>query len=194
MAVVCGSGQLDPCDLDLAKQAAGGDRGAFHAIVDRHSRDLYRIARSLCRSNSDAEDVVQDALLAAYRGIAKFDGRSSLKTWLGRIVMKRSISAWRKNKKHQAAVSLEAVHESIGGNGRAASGGGGMAAVDQRLDLADVLPALPDEYREIFVLREMQGLSYAEIAAALGIPAGTVDSRLHRARGELRRRLKGYRK
>lgn len=187
-----GSDELELRDLDLAKLAAGGDRGAFHAIVDRHARDLFRIARSLCRNNSDAEDVVQDALLAAYRGIGKFDGRSSLKTWLGKIVMKRSISAWRKNRRHQSSVPLEPIHDSLGGNGRAMASNS-TAAVDQRLDLATVLPGIAEEYREVFILREIQGLSYAEIGQALGIPAGTVDSRLHRARNELRKRLKSYR-
>ncbi|HWE02282.1 MAG TPA: sigma-70 family RNA polymerase sigma factor [Tepidisphaeraceae bacterium] len=182
---------MEQPDLELAKLAASGDRGAFHMIVERHSRGLFRIARSLCKCNSDAEDVVQDTFLAAYRGIGKFDGRSSLKTWLARIVMKRSISAWRKDKRHRAAVSLEASHDAPGDDGRATRTAG-TAVVDQRLDLAAVLPDLADEYREIFVLREIQGLSYAEIAAALHIPAGTVDSRLHRARGELRKRLKGY--
>ena len=182
---------MEQPDLELAKLAASGDRGAFHMIVERHSRGLFRIARSLCKCNSDAEDVVQDALLAAYRGIAKFDGRSSLKTWLARIVMKRSISAWRKNKRHRAAVTLEGAHEMTGSDGRSMRIDG-IAAVDQRLDLAAVLPDLAEEHREIFVLREIQGLSYAEIAQALDIPAGTVDSRLHRARGELRKRLKGY--
>ncbi len=180
-------------DHELAQRAARGDRGAFHVIVDRHARHLYRLARSLARSNADAEDVVQDAFLAAYRGIGKFDGRSSVKTWLGKIVVKRSISAWRKNRRHRDVLSLEPMHESAEGNGRSLGQGNATAAVDQRLDLAAVLPGLADEYREIFVLREVQGLSYAEIAATLGIPAGTVDSRLHRARGELRKRLKAYR-
>jgi RNA polymerase sigma-70 factor (ECF subfamily) len=182
---------LEQPDLELARLAASGDRGAFHMIVERHSRGLFRIARSLCKCNSDAEDVVQDALLAAYRGIAKFDGRSSLKTWLARIVMKRSISAWRKNKRHRSAVALEPIHEPAGGESRSMRMSG-TAAVDQRLDLASVLPELADEYREVFVLREIQGMSYAEIAQTLDIPPGTVDSRLHRARGELRKRLHGY--
>ena len=179
-------------DLDLARRAAAGDRLAFHAIVDRHASDLFRLARSLARGAADAEDVVQDAFLAAYRGIGKFDGRSSLKTWLGKIVIKRSISAWRKNKRHRSAVSLEPLHESLERSGRGA-GVSGSTAVDQRLDLATVLPGLAAEYREIFLLREVQGLSYAEIGKALGIPPGTVDSRLHRARSELRKRLKSYR-
>ena len=183
---------MEQREMELVKLAAAGDRGAFHVIVDRHAQDLFRIARSLARCNADAEDVVQDALLAAYRGIGKFDGRSSLKTWLGKIVVKRSISAWRKNKRHKAAVSLEPMHESVQHNGRRGHGGESATAVDQRLDLATVLPSLPEEYREVFVLREMQGMSYAEIAQALGIPPGTVDSRLHRARAELCRRLKGY--
>ena len=183
---------METDDLELARLAAAGDRGAFHVIVDRHARGLFRLARSLSKCTSDAEDAVQDALLAAYRGIGSFDGRSSLKTWLSRIVMKRSISAWRKNRRHRDAVPLEPLHESIGRDGRAVNGGG-TAAVDQRLDLAAALPSLAAEYREIFLLREVQGLSYAEIGQALGIPPGTVDSRLHRARGELRKYLKAYR-
>jgi RNA polymerase sigma-70 factor (ECF subfamily) len=183
---------LEKGDIDLARLAADGDRGAFHAIVDRHAPGLFRLARSLSKCSADAEDVVQDALLAAYRGIGSFDGRSSLKTWLARIVMKRSISAWRKNKRHRAAVMLDVSHEAVVSNGRA-SINGGTTAVDQRIDLETVLPDLAAEYREIFVLREIQGLSYAEIGQTLGIPAGTVDSRLHRARAELRKKLKSYR-
>lgn len=180
-------------DFDLAKRAAGGDRGAFHAIVDRYAPVLFRVARALSKTNADAEDVVQDAFLAAYRGLAGYDGRSSLKTWLSKITMKRAISAWRKNRRHQAAVSLEAAND-VQSRNRQWGGGAAIAAVDQRLDLAVVIRTLAPEYREIFLLREIEGLSYAEIGQRLGIPPGTVDSRLHRARGELRKRLKAYRK
>lgn len=183
-------------DLDLAKRAAGGDRGAFHAIVELYAPDLYRVARCYAKNNADAEDVVQEVFLAAYRGIAKYDGRSCLRTWLSKIAMKRAVSAWRKNRRHQAAVSLELEHDhdtsSVGRHTQSAVGSA-VAAVDQKLDLSVVLKTLAPEYREIFVLREVQGLSYAEIAETLGIPPGTVDSRLHRARGELRKKLKAYR-
>src|SRR6185437_13558280 len=97
------------------------------------------------------------------------------------------ISMWRKNKRHRSAVTLELMHETVVRTGRN-SGGAETTAVDQRLDLETVLPGLAEEYREIFVLREIQGLSYAEIGQALGIPPGTVDSRLHRARAELRKK------
>jgi len=181
-------------DLDLAKRAAGGDRGAFHAIVDTYAPILFRVARALAKNNADAEDVVQDAFLAAYRGMSRYDGRSSLKTWLSKITMKRAISAWRKNRRHQTSVPLESAQEVAGRNGQWGAGGAATAAVDQRLDLAVVLRTLAPEYREIFLLREIEGLSYSEIGERLGIPAGTVDSRLHRARGELRKKLKAYRK
>jgi RNA polymerase sigma-70 factor (ECF subfamily) len=184
---------LEQDDLELARRAAAGDRGAFHAIVDRHAQSLFRVARSLCRCNADAEDVVQDALLAAYRGMSGFDGRASLKTWLARIVMKRSISAWRKNKRHRDPAPLGPAHDTLGRNGRAGAPESATAAIDQKLDLEAVLPSITAEYREIFVLREIQGLSYAEIAQTLDIPPGTVDSRLHRARLELRKKLKAYR-
>jgi RNA polymerase sigma-70 factor (ECF subfamily) len=178
----------------LAKRAAAGDRGAFNAIVDCYAPVLFRVARALTRSSADAEDVVQEAFLAAYRGIGRYDGRSSLKTWLSKITMKRAISAWRKNKRHQASVPLESAPDMPGRNGQWGGDGSAAAAVDQKLDLAVILRTLAPEYREIFILREIEGLSYAEIAQRLAIPPGTVDSRLHRARGELRKKLHAYRK
>ena len=181
-------------DLELAKRAAGGDRGAFHAIVESYAPLLYRVARGMARNNADAEDVVQDALLAAYKSMGSYDGRSSLKTWLSKITMKRAISAWRKNRRHLAAAPLEAAQETAARSGQYGGSSAATAAVDQKLDLSVVLRMLAPEYQEIFVLREVEGLSYAEIAERLGVPPGTVDSRLYRARAELRKRLKAYRK
>lgn len=184
---------MEPSDQELVKRVAGGEREAFAAIVERHAPSLYRLARSMGKNADDAEDVVQEALLAAYRGIGAFDGRSSLKTWLAKIVIKRSISAWRKDKRHRGVASLDLFRDEEAAARPGSSSGPMQSAVDQRLDLEQVLPRLSPEFRAVFVLREIQGLSYTEIGQALGIPPGTVDSRLYRARAELRKLLAAYR-
>jgi len=177
-------------DLELARRAAEGDRAAFHDVVDRYADNLFRLARSLVRSRADAEDVVQETFIEAYRGIGGFDGRASLRTWLSRILMRRAARVWRRRRR-QPWMSLEAAVES-------AATGASLAvppetlAVDQRLDVRAVLPMLGHQHREILLLREMQGMSYAQIAQVLGVPQGTVESRLFRARAELRERLKEY--
>jgi RNA polymerase sigma-70 factor (ECF subfamily) len=176
-------------DLELARRAADGDRAAFHAVVDRYADDLFRLARSLVRVRADAEDIVQETFIEAFRGIGTFDGRASLRTWLSRILMRRASRVWRRSRE-RPSVSLEA-HEPSAGDASLAVGPQTLA-VDQRLDLRAVLPSLIREHREILLLREMQGMSYAEIAQTLGVPQGTVESRLHRARRELRERLKAY--
>ena len=177
-------------DHDLAERAARGDRAAFHAIVDRYAQDLFRLARSLSRSADDADDIVQETFVAAFRGIARFDRKSSLRTWLSRIAIKLAARAWNKGRRSRAAVSLNT--EATVSDPRLTTHSA-TDRVDRRLDLLEVLPTLTREYREVLVLRELQQMSYAEIAQALGLPQGTVESRLHRGRNELREKLAAYR-
>jgi len=181
-------------DLELVRAAAQGDRAAFHALVDRHSRNLFRLARSLSRTRSDAEDIVQETLIGAYRGLAGFNGQSSVRTWLSRILMRRAAKAWHRSRHARGSVPLEVAQDTAA----PAAGAGALsvasaaASVDHRLDLRQVLQTLSPDHREVLVLREIEGLSYIEIAHALGIPRGTVESRLHRARNDLKQRLNGY--
>ena len=177
-------------DIELARQATGGDRAAFHAVVERHANDLFRLARSLCRSRPDAEDIVQETFIEALRGIGSFDGRASLRTWLSRILMRRASRVWQRSRRRGETPLLAAdgSHPADGGLAVASA----TTAVDARLDLRTVLLTLAPEHREVLVLRELSGMSYIEIAQTLGVPQGTVESRLHRARNELRLRMKSY--
>jgi RNA polymerase sigma-70 factor (ECF subfamily) len=140
--------------------------------------------------------LLQESLVGAYRGLARFNGKSSVKTWLTSILVRQAAKSWRKVKKYHGTLSIH-------GGGAAAERdrpiddaslevASGSEHVDRKIDLMQVLKTLPEEYRQALVLREFQGLSYEEIAQALGIPRGTVDSRIHRARQELRERLKSY--
>ena len=159
--------------------------------MDRHGPHLFRLASLLSRDKADAEDIVQETFAGAFTGLAKFNGRSSVKTWLSRILTRQAARAWHKSRRSRQATSLDESGEAVAEDGRL-SVGSTATAVDHRIDIAAVLQTLSVEHRDILVLREMQGLSYGEIAEALEIPQGTVESRLHRARAEVRRRLPGY--
>ncbi|HEX8520796.1 MAG TPA: sigma-70 family RNA polymerase sigma factor [Tepidisphaeraceae bacterium] len=181
---------LTPSDDDLFRSAANGDDSAFHALVDRHAPRLFRSALSLAPSRPDAEDLVQETLIGAYRGLRNFDGRSSVKTWLTSILIRQAAKNWQRTKKHRQAQSLNrTVDESKDARLSMAST---EERTDRRLDLLAIIRKLAAPHREVLVLREMQGLSYEEIAATLSIPRGTVESRLHRARSELRQYLTMY--
>ena len=177
---------MERTDIDLLRDAARGDGAAFHTLVDRHAPGLYRLARSLSATEHDAEDVLQETLMAALRGAASFDGRASVRTWLARILMRQAARAWNRERRSRAALPLDMCQP------HATSSGGTALAVDRRIDLAAVLARLPEDHRQILVLREVEQLSYAEIARVLNVPIGTVDSRLHRARREMRARLEEY--
>lgn len=178
-------------DSELVAAAVRGDASAFHELVDRYTPHLFRVASMLSRNAADAEDIVQETFAGAFAGLARFDGRSSLKTWLSRICSRQAARVWHKSRGSRRSTSLEETAE-LGISDSGLSVGSTTAVVDQKIDVAAVLQTLSAEHREVLTLREMQGLSYAEIAEELNVPQGTVESRIHRARAEVRRRLEGY--
>jgi RNA polymerase sigma-70 factor (ECF subfamily) len=200
--VVRGSGEpvLEPSDSDLWRSAAAGDHAAFHVLVDRYGPGLFRVARSLSANRPDAEDLCQETFAAAYCGLKQFDGRASFRTWLTSILVRRAAKAWKKSRHARQNVSLHSNDrpddEARASSGRPAGGRPSAAPatldVDRRLDVLEVIRSLAPEFRDAIVLREIEGLSYQEIADVLGVPRGTVESRLHRGRAELRRKLTGY--
>src|SRR5947209_7719729 len=100
-------------DLALLRLAARGDGGAFHKLVDRHGQSLYRLAFSLAGNSADAEDLVQECLAGAFRGLDRFEGRSSVKTWLSRILVTQ-VARWRRGRHGKTALSFQALQ---GGSG-----------------------------------------------------------------------------
>jgi len=171
-------------DFQLAQRAAGGDHRAFHLLVERHGRRLYRLAVSLIGNTADAEDVVQETFVGAFKALAKFEARSSVKTWLTGILLLQA-AKWRRDRLGKQAGALEFA-------GDVAQAGDAQAQVDRGVDIQAALQRLGEEHRQVLLLREMQQMSYEEIAEALDVPRGTVESRLHRARAEMREKLKAY--
>ncbi len=186
-----GDGYLHETDFGLVARAGRGENSAFHELVDRHSAALFRLAFLLVGNETDAEDVVQETLLGAFQHLRRFRGRSSVKTWLTRILVKqaamhhRSRSRWRTASLDQAGEERAVVVE-------ASRSDSPVQRADTRMDAQAVLEALSPAHRHMIVLREFEGMSYKEISEVLNMPRGTVESRLFRAREHLKGLLRGY--
>lgn len=183
-------------DADLAQRVAAHDDAAFTLLMRRYNQLLYRTARSIVRDDSEAEDVLQDAYLQAYRAIGQFRGDARLSTWLTRIVVNEAIARSRKSARRAEVTQLHAdaqwnddpseVNMNAGVTESAESGA--MRAQARQL-LEKSIDALPDVFRTVFVLRAIEEMSNEEVAICLHIPDATVRSRFFRARSLLRASL-----
>jgi RNA polymerase sigma-70 factor (ECF subfamily) len=180
---------LDQSDADLLRAAGRGDADAFHALVDRHATALYQAALSMSRNAADAEDLVQETLVSAFRGASGFAGRSAVRTWMLQILTRHAARAWKRGARRRATLSLDSTVPAQGYHDPALSTPSATAGVDHRRDVATMLQGLSADHREVLVMREIWNLSYDEIAEALAIPRGTVESRLFRARSSFRQLL-----
>ena len=178
-------------DGELVERARRGDEDAFQQLAERHAAALNRLACSMAGNVSDAEDAVQETLLGAYRQIRSFEGRSSFKTWLSRILVNQ-MARQRRSKRVREAVKPVDFSDASKAILKGLERPDGTTDSEIRMDVMAALSGMTVEFREVIVLREMEGLSYAEIANVLGVPRGTVESRLHRARAELKELLKEY--
>lgn len=183
---------------ELVEQIRRGDQAAFREVVRRHADGLFAMAYSLLGNASDAEDAVQETLITALARIGTFEGRSTLGTWLRGILVFKSDKV-RRSRKVRSALPLQdydgATTDRQGSGGGVESGllsDSASTAVDAKTDVAAMLATLSAEHRDIIVLRELQQYSYDEISRMLKIPVGTVESRLYRARQELKKRFGGY--
>jgi RNA polymerase sigma-70 factor (ECF subfamily) len=179
------SGDLEPDDRELVGRARQGDHAAFHELVDRYAASMLGLAAYLVGNVTDAEDIVQETFSGAFRGLKAFRGRSSVKTWLTRILI-RQVAAHLRGRRRFPGLPRS---KSSAGEPLCPSA---SQSVDARMDVTAAILALSPEHREVVVLRELQGLSYEEIAEVLAVPRGTVESRLFRARRAMQELLKDY--
>lgn len=181
-------------DGELAALAAAGDRGAFRSIMQQCNQRLFRVARSVLHDDFEAEDVVQEAYTRAFQHLATFRGDASLLTWLTRIVLNEANGRLRKRRQNVGVEYIDTARmerdatEGIGGFGSE-----DPAAAASRAEIRGLLEravdALPDDFRLVFVLRDIEHCSVAETAAQLGVREETVKTRLFRARRLLRAAL-----
>ncbi|MBT8493051.1 MAG: sigma-70 family RNA polymerase sigma factor [Deltaproteobacteria bacterium] len=186
-------------DRRLVEEARSGDSDAFRQLFDRYHRRAYSLALGVVKNPDDALDVVQDAFIKAHRHLEKFEGNSSFYTWLYRIVMNLAIDHIRKRKRTRHVDYGETLANSDGDQaaGDAAllprilgqNPGKSLARKEIREQLEDALATLSDNHRAVLVMRELEGLSYEEMAQVMGCSKGTIMSRLFHARKNMQRRL-----
>ena len=169
----------------LLVRAQAGDRASVDALLRLHYDAVYAVCHRMVLSPQGADDAVQNALLAIVRGLARFDGRSSLSTWVHRIATNAAIDEIRRVRRTPSSADptvLVATEEADPRTDRAADV---ADRLDQSSAVAGALARLPDEFRVALVLRYISDLDYAEIAEILGVPVGTVRSRLSRGKAAL---------
>ena len=193
----------------LVERLRAGDEAAFAEVVDRYDAQLRRLARSFVRTQAQADDVVQETWLAVLRGIDRFEERSSLKTWLFRILVNRARTRAVREARQVPFSSLATPEDREGPamDPAAFNADGTWASPPPRLDvepetqllarelrgrLADVVETLPEQQRTVILLRDVAGLDGPEVAEALGISEGNQRVILHRARTRVRDSLSEY--
>ena len=187
-------------DRELLARAQAGDTRAVEALVERHQDPVYGLAFRMLRSEADAAEVTQDTFLSAYQSLATFRGDAQVSTWLHRIAANAAISRLRKRKQAQAAEDeLNAPEFSErGGLTELPRPEWAKAAEDQVLDaelgqaIRRASDGLPEAYREVFLLKDVDGLSYDQISEITGDSVPAIKSRLHRARLALREAIERF--
>jgi RNA polymerase sigma-70 factor (ECF subfamily) len=192
-ATIAAADPGETSDEEAIRRVLAGNRDAFAVLVERYQGRAFRLALRVLRDEESARDAVQDALLKAYSALPGFRGRSSFYTWLYRLVMNQCLDLKRRDKSDH---HVEWEDGGAGGsdadvdlppevNGVRYAPAASLMRQELRQRITQAIERLPDGPRETLILREVDGLSYAEISEAQEIPKGTVMSRLHYARKQL---------
>jgi len=182
-------------DVELAGLCAARDRGAIKHVITSNNQRLFRAAWSILKSRPDAEEAVQAAYLSAFDKMGSFEGRSALSTWLTRIVVNEALGRRRADQRRRRHLEQEGValldnyREALMRGSDAAAPDVNLAREQIRKLLEQAVADLPDPFRTVFVLREIEGLSSEETAEVLEVPVATVKTRLFRSRSRLQEAL-----
>jgi len=178
-------------DEEVVTRVLAGELQLFEVLMRRHNQRLYRAIRSILRSDTEAEDVVQDAYVRAYSHLGQFEQRSSFATWLTRIAVNEALA---RKREHQRLVEIDSIQESdeammkfLKSNAPTPEDDALAGSVGVMLEGA--VDSLPASYRSVFMLREIEGMSTAETAECLELSEEAVKVRLHRGRALLRREI-----
>lgn len=187
-------------DADLLARLGRGDSEAIELLITLYADRVYRLAYGVTRNEADAQEVVQDVFVTVFRKHASFEGRAALASWIYRITMNAALNK-RRGKRLELESSIEAELPRYIADGHrdgeraylvadwSQSPEAETLSRETRALLADAIERLPDHYRAVLILRDIEGLSNEEVAAAVGDTVGSVKSRLHRARMVLREQL-----
>lgn len=176
----------------LIERAARGDAQAFNELMAAHERRMYAVAFRMCGAKEDAEDCTQEAMLRIYRAIAGFKAQSSFATWVYRITMNTCLDELRRRKNRPSA-SLDGMLDAGWAPADGRDGPEQQAVRSEaRRRLEHLILDLPEDMRAAVVLRDIQGLSYEDIARALDANVGTIKSRISRGREKLREKIQAH--
>lgn len=180
-------------DGEVVERVRAGDTDVFEVLMRRYNQRLYRVTRSILGDDAEAEDVTQDAYVRSYQHLDQFDGRAKFSTWLTRIAVHEALSRLRNRRRF---VELDAAPVSMGKvinlESRSPSPEQEVLTHTMEMALEAATDRLPQNYRSVFILREVDGLSTAETAECLGISEEAVKVRLHRARTSLRKDIHAH--
>jgi RNA polymerase sigma-70 factor (ECF subfamily) len=177
-------------DEELVRWVLTGEKSCFEVLMRRYNRRVYRAARAILRDDSEAEDVVQDGYVRAYQHLDQFEGRASFSTWLTRIVVHEALARIKRRRRMEEIDSMdEARKDRVDALTSSATPEQAASAAEVHSLLESSIDALPDSYRHVFVLREVEEMDTRETAECLGISEDNVKMRLHRARAQLRREI-----
>jgi RNA polymerase sigma-70 factor (ECF subfamily) len=187
-------------DLALVKRAQEGDPEAFRVLFDRYNRRAYAVALGVVKNPQDAMDVVQEAFVKVHRHLPHFQGASSFYTWLYRITMNLSIDHIRRKKNARnldyddQIAKDDGLHDphNLAPSRGDADPDRNAARTELRGKIQEALETLPEYHRQVILLREVEGLSYEEIAKVMKVPKGTIMSRLFHARRKMQAALAPY--
>lgn len=184
-------------DSELVQLIKEGNENAFGIIVKRYESKAFSLAIGLTKNQEDAEEVLQDVFLTVHRKIDSFLGKSAFSSWLYRITVNAAFMKLRKNKQEKSS-PVEEITPAMESEWREVSHNVVPTAEDEACEyelkeiLADAIAKLPDDYRAVFILRDVDGLSNKEVGEILNLTTPAVKSRLHRARIMLRKKLSRY--
>lgn len=180
-------------DRELVRLACAGNVEAFGELVSRYQNKVFHLAFGFTRDQATADDLAQEIFLKAYLALPGFKGKAEFSTWLYRLAINHIKDYLRKMKKRfQREERLEEAKVSLMAEEGESKEEEEELMEKRRLLIAKVMATLPEKYRIILTLRDVEGLAYEEIASLLGMSIGTVDSRLHRARKLLREKMEPY--
>ena len=193
-----GGPPIDDPDVEMVRAVLDGDPEAYRVLVERYERRIYHVVYGMVRSQEDARDLAQDCFVKAFQNLHRFRLESKFYTWLCRIAMNLSIDHLRKMK-HRSHAAFD--------DERSASEGAQVVRLSSRRDnpsenvarqqvyrqIMDAVESLPEDQKQVLVLRELEEMPYKEISEILGIPEGTVMSRLYYARRRLQELLSEHR-
>jgi RNA polymerase sigma-70 factor, ECF subfamily len=178
-------------DEHVVERVLGGETALYELLMRRHNQRVYRIARAILRDDAEAEDVMQDAYVRAYQNLADFEGRAKFITWLTRIALNEALARVRRRSCFQSIDSSDPSNGDLMNSATSSRRNPEQESYDRELSgvIEKAVLALPDEYRVVFMLRDVEGMSTEEAAEYLNLTQENVKVRLHRAHAKLRKQL-----